>query len=428
MNDIYSYECVVPKNSKISIAKKEIDKEEFLRRVFLFLAQNNSTPADVLNSKFGEVVEREVNYVVSTVNVTMNYSGSLGYNRQEKYYDKNSNGELIEKTRTVTDNWQPYSGVKTYESDEWAYSGTKVQFQNLHRNTVQLEIKGVDSPILIYGNAINIMKEAAETDCRRSIKWPGDVHKNEEYSTESTCSNFSVIRIPYYEMEYEYLGKKYIACALALKYPYIKIDFPLAQERNIVIRSNIDEKMANYGENKEFFNTIKAQTKQSMKISLKCGELPLVNKVPILKKLKFSLKLGNLIKFAWLFNVFCYIFVYFLPAWSIIFPIISSAITIFIAFVYDAKYDQNFNILFNSDIAEKINIKNNFYSEKLNNAKLFFKNNKFELSTEDIDLFPKQINFKPQKTPAFYYSGKKFIYIAIAIVLLYAAITVITTL
>lgn len=99
--------------------KKEHDKKEFIREVAIYLAKEEASQTDILERSFSDVKEEEKEYLFVTGQASVNYTCSVGYDRQEVYYEqvkKYKDGreyyENVKKTRTVTD-WQPHSGSNT---------------------------------------------------------------------------------------------------------------------------------------------------------------------------------------------------------------------------------------------------------------------------------------------------------------------------
>ncbi len=405
-------ERIKPKGSFISKVKKEIEKDEFLRRAYLALSQSDETPADILGSKFGEVIERTVDYVIADVSVTMSYSGSIGYDSEEIYYERNSKGEPVKKTRTITD-WKPYNGVTTYESTESAYSGTDANLPKLKSvKNVQLESEEISTPVEVDGATINSIKYSAEFGCRLSIKWPGDRKKDEHYNAKSTCDNFIVIRIPFYEMEYEYKGTKYSVCALAINEPHMAFTNPKTAESELVTDTD-GAGYNSYTQKSEFYAKVKKETEEQIK-KVPFGELPIIKKVPLINKIKFG-NIQTISKFAWILIAVCVLLVGFLPVWSIVFPILGAGLALLLAYAYDNEYNELFAKFLNDDLASNITKKNKVIEEKIEGAKTFFKLKGITLTESDLANYPKQIEIKKHQTPKEYKVSRTFTYIIVSI-------------
>ena len=66
--------------------KKEISKDEFLRQLLYDLASENGTPPDVVDAKFRPVEEDVEEVIVCTAHIEMDYSASIGYDREGKHW------------------------------------------------------------------------------------------------------------------------------------------------------------------------------------------------------------------------------------------------------------------------------------------------------------------------------------------------------
>ena len=114
----FHVETKTDKNVTYTAVKKEFNEVDFLRKAYLTISANASTPEDVLSSKFSKVQSTHENYLILDGDANINFTATIGYDRKEEYTEYNSStGKFDKKTRTVTD-WQAYSG---------AYSGNYVR-------------------------------------------------------------------------------------------------------------------------------------------------------------------------------------------------------------------------------------------------------------------------------------------------------------
>ena len=233
-------------------AKKETSKEDFLRGVLIELASSSKTPADVVDAKFGEIEESVREAIVCTAHIEMDYSASIGYDRQETYWttEKKYNSSTkryydvnVQKTRTVTD-WRPYSGhisgVKTAAAFNESHSG-------LHHNDTIVDVikSAADGSIVPKGEAtVNYAGlEAAKSNCafflELDIKLPGDRRKDKSTNSDITVQSISCYKLPCYTVEFTYNGKKYSASGFACGRPNITAVMP---ENDVNIEEEVNKK------------------------------------------------------------------------------------------------------------------------------------------------------------------------------------------
>ena len=219
--------------------EKETSKEEFLRKLLIELASSFKTPVEVVKAKFGEVEESVREAIVCSSHIEMDYSASIGYDRQETYWTKekkynSSTKEYyyvdIQKTRTVTD-WQPFcghiSGDKTAAAFNEPHSG-------IYDNDVIADvIKSTnDNSKIVMGDAVVDYAglEAAKKNCEffleMDIRYPGDHHKDTTTYSNVTVEGITCYKLPYYTVEFIYNDKKYTASGFASGNPNIKTEFP----------------------------------------------------------------------------------------------------------------------------------------------------------------------------------------------------------
>ena len=230
--------------SKVYKVNKTVSEKEFLREVLVGLSNDPATPVDIMTAKFGEVREATEEFFSITVDVDVNYSGSVGYDRQETYTTQDNkrleagdryylkgvmktapeDGSYwcdVEKTRTVTD-WQSHSGC-----DHFSVGVPQINSSVEDDAFSSLFGKIIKYTSEIYGDEVEtstatLNKDAerravavAEDDALYSVKWPGDHQKDQHYTFKSETSNPRCYICPYYIVDYEYKGKKYIAKGFA---------------------------------------------------------------------------------------------------------------------------------------------------------------------------------------------------------------------
>lgn len=209
--------------------KKEVSEEQFLRGVLIGLSNDEKSPSNIMNAKFGKVSEFQKEFLVLFADVTVNYSGTIGYNREETYYEtekyydsdlKMQRTRQVEKTRTVTD-WHPYNGSlntnkETYEVNE---DDSDYELGGLFYEAIK---QAKDENVIEEGEAIvnpSSYKAAllsCESQAKDEVKWPGDEQKDARFSCKTDVKDLECYLVPCYEVSFEYNGKKYIARGLAI--------------------------------------------------------------------------------------------------------------------------------------------------------------------------------------------------------------------
>lgn len=225
--------------SKVFRLKKEVTKDDFLRDILISLSKDDKAPVNVLDAKFGEIEEFTKEIIALQCDVSVNYSGSVGYDRQEEYWDKekkrDSNGNTyyadVKKTRTVTD-WKPHSG--TYDSKQGKYILNENDNDELgFASLVSSQISNVKDKDIIEADDVPVDQEALRSgihSCEFSgtlgVRWPGNHHKDENYSESSEITFLQCMIVPFYEVIFEYGGKKYRAIGAAIGEPNGLYDLP----------------------------------------------------------------------------------------------------------------------------------------------------------------------------------------------------------
>ena len=219
---------------KVFTVKKEHTKEQFLREAMIKLASNLETPVDVVKADFGEVKESIKEVILCNANVDSDYTVSIGYDRQEQYQttesqylsegewythkgvrkraDHNGNYMVdVVKTRTVTD-WHPHSGHIEGEATCLAMNG-KEEYSEERLVDIIKSIK--DESVVEKGEAVlspDGLEEVKDACCdvvESRIDFPGDDYKDFNSNASVDVNEIVCWKLPYYEAEYTYKGKKY---------------------------------------------------------------------------------------------------------------------------------------------------------------------------------------------------------------------------
>ncbi len=225
------------KFDSVYTVKIEHSQEDFLRSALLRMAQELEAPVDVLKTEFEEVRISSKEVILCTAHVESDYTASIGYDRQEEYYEKVKKydadtqqyyyeNEL--RIRTVTD-WSPFSGHIGGDATTARLNGTG--YYDNDRLVLLLQRVRKDS-ITDRGEAevSEYAVEAAEQDCKEivmsRVAFPGDRVKDIRSSGTAEVSTLTCFKLPYYETSYTYQGKKYTVCGFACGGMDIQVECP----------------------------------------------------------------------------------------------------------------------------------------------------------------------------------------------------------
>ncbi len=220
--------------SKYIKLKPEFTGEEFERAVMMELASRRNVPIDIMTAKFGTVESTEEEIVSCIAQADINYSCSVGYDREEKYLGDEvyyENGarktRLVEKTRTVTD-WKPYTGTAKNKvligvlADETDFDSAKrtdetfAKCISTRRKEYQENLESYEGNIVIDANTERLIEKVGLSNSFRQASVPGDKQKDARYSGKIEVASCNVYNITKYSITYEYSGKEYTGEAMSV--------------------------------------------------------------------------------------------------------------------------------------------------------------------------------------------------------------------
>lgn len=219
--------------NNVYMVKRTVSKEQFMREVLIKLtfSQGRSdpskrweakkdTPDDILDATFGEVKESVKEVLYCDSHIEMDYTASVGYNYEEKYWEKVGD-RRVEKTRTVTD-WKPFSGHTAGDADGAAFndeaerSARQILRDGDYIASVLSEVDDKDieesadcGESTVAYKALKAAKRVCEFKISIGISLPGDTYKDEHTRAVHDVKEVSCYKIPYYEVEFTYKGKSY---------------------------------------------------------------------------------------------------------------------------------------------------------------------------------------------------------------------------
>lgn len=226
-------------------AKKEIEKEEFLRQLLIDLGKDPKTPVDVVDAQFGEVRESAREALLCSASVSGTCTASIGYDRKEPYTDyetyKEKVGETwvtrqraVTKYRTVTD-WRPFQtdyfgehtcATENTDSERNDNAGLGNALATAANESIQR-----DGEREVNAKALSraVMRCEAHVEVW-NVKLPGDQQKDKRYNSTSDIKSVACYTLPFYEVTFTYEGKKYKASAFACGKLHVMCDVPKRKE------------------------------------------------------------------------------------------------------------------------------------------------------------------------------------------------------
>ena len=217
-------EVVVPDG----ILPFSITKEQYERSVLQWLSEGDFTPDDVLAS----TVFQSTNGIYLPMwffkgRYHGNWSASSGYDRQESYYERNSDGKLVERTRTVTD-WRPSNGqisgefmILAFANDQSAIPLDAVSYA--HRTSFSRgEMKPWDSKYSAGFNLIEFTEDSLDSWDKHGVgqanrmakrdaesRIPGDRYKDLRSDVLFDKEDPVRVYIPFWLTHYSYADGKF---------------------------------------------------------------------------------------------------------------------------------------------------------------------------------------------------------------------------
>lgn len=224
------------KDYKIYAVRKNKDDKAFAKEALDILV-NAETPADIFDLGNFKPVENGFGSVfVADGSVNTSYNAQAGTDRKEEYYDKNSKGELVKKTRTVTD-WTPIAGNHMYsgygacitadEPDKYSYDPDIVTDCEPYQENLDFETV---EPFAVNNETYKIAEKGliikAEYDTNRDISNSYDHVKDMRCSSNVSVDAYEQYMIPTQQIKFEYNSKEYYLAAFARDGAYVNKDVP----------------------------------------------------------------------------------------------------------------------------------------------------------------------------------------------------------
>lgn len=230
-------------------AKKTIDEKAFMKYLLTTMSEDEKCPNDIMDAKFGEIEFCYKEIILTSSEVDMNFSCTIGYDRKEDYiaqeYKTVHQGEYyslrgvqhyapetkkyecdVVKTRTVTD-WSAYNGSSYYETIEVAPNDTSFAFYGESLRSITTILKSIENDDFIDSSKIMEVSEfglltakmAAVNSAIDDLDIPGDHYKDLKHNEDVTVTGVDCYYLPYYKVHYTYKGQEFVASGFACGKP-----------------------------------------------------------------------------------------------------------------------------------------------------------------------------------------------------------------
>lgn len=238
--------------------KNEITKDQFIRRLMIHLTAVAESSVEISKLSFGEVVENYKEVILCNAFVESNYTVSIGYERDEEYWDKEKNyisatrWEYVDvkRTRTVTD-WQPHSGHVADEATSLAFNERSDLSGEDQQHLLKEVLSSINKNSIVAEGTAKISAiglETAKSNCiafvESEISLPGDDYKDFNSISTIDVKELFCYKLPYYEVDFVYDDQTFHASGFACNESQITTELP---ENNDDIASIAEEGVAKYG-------------------------------------------------------------------------------------------------------------------------------------------------------------------------------------
>lgn len=207
-----------------------VTKDQFKTGMLEWLSEGDYTPDDILSSSvFDEYNGVYLPMYFFSGQYSGNWSASSGYERQEEYTTRDSQGRLVRKTRTVTD-WRPSNGQIGGSYNILAFAGNPdinadvvlfCQDTGLNKGAIkEFDIKyTLNFSLLEFITPEDQSWDAlgqvqldslGKSDIKTRI--PGDTYKDLRYDLSFKHKSIGKYYIPTWVAFYKYSGEEYHVC------------------------------------------------------------------------------------------------------------------------------------------------------------------------------------------------------------------------
>lgn len=232
-----------------------IGKEEYQKEVLKFLSEGDYTPDDILSSSiFESVTGSYIPMWFYSGRYDGNWSASSGYYRTERYMGRDSNGKLVEKSRTVTD-WRPSNGQCQGEYSVFGFAGDHESIQPTiadYAHETQFsrgELKDFDTQYIAGFSMLEFSQDEHDTWDRNSkgradaivnaaaqSRVPGDTYKDFYVEAVYTKNKSMRTYVPFWITTYNYGEDQFYAYMDGRDKTRLKGTRPVDEERKSIVK------------------------------------------------------------------------------------------------------------------------------------------------------------------------------------------------
>lgn len=211
----------------------KITRDKYMSEALSYLAEGDHTPEEILNdSIFDSIVGVYVPVWQYAASYEGSWRASSGYKYDEEYLERNEDGEMVVKKKTLT-RYETSRGNCSGEVSVMVPAGLKSGIhEDLGDEVDYLDIEDVDLKPFDMELASGLFlldfkktekaawnsegKEKADSEVKYSVNPPGDTHDDLETEVDYNTVIAKRVYLPFWVAHYNYEGKPYFVYMIAL--------------------------------------------------------------------------------------------------------------------------------------------------------------------------------------------------------------------
>lgn len=220
-------------------------KKQFLKNMLIKFAREEDVSPALFNGEFSAVSEYEKQFICVYADTQVNYTCSIGYDREETYVEMETKQKLVDgkwvkytepvnKKRTVTD-WQPHTGERTGNCFvALKPDGTVDEDCADCEHNCKGNVSDSDLVLDIEPVVMDKAKEELHSFAQREARWnlPGDRYRDFTGQSKLEVTQTRAYEMPFYQVEYKCNGETDI------------VDVNACQDFSIALKEHTTEKLA----------------------------------------------------------------------------------------------------------------------------------------------------------------------------------------
>ncbi len=222
------------KFQEVSKIKNTISKHDFYRKALVKLALAVDAPIDIVKVKFNEIKEYYREIIYSNIHTELDYSCSIGYNREEEYQvrERQYDGSYayVTKTRQLTD-WQPYGGHVSKSLAMWSMNeeDQEPDIQSIIDGISEKDFIPCEDNPNVNTKVLEDIKLLCEKNITNNLNLPGDTYKQFLTDAQHSILELVCLKVPYYMASYEYGGNIYTVEGFAAGNISVSVQSPIKE-------------------------------------------------------------------------------------------------------------------------------------------------------------------------------------------------------